>query len=388
MIVYEAKLRGTEAQYRTLDEVIRTGQFIRNKALRYWMDNRGVKRSGLLKLCTSLRNEYSWCRRLSAQACQSSVDRAWAAISKFQRNCRLQIHGKKGYPNFKKNSRSVEYKTDGWKLSDDRRQIIFKDGFRAGEFQLIGTRDLHFYQKEQIKRVRIVRRITGYYCQFVIDCDRVEMHCWTGKVVAIAREMKCFFSDSEGNTVENLQSLPKTYKAFKRARRRLSRKVKYSQNRSKAKARLGRAHLKLSRRRKDWACKTARALVKSADLIVYEDLNVGFPENDRKWAKAIDREMWSEFLRWLEYFAKIHGILTIAVPPNWEKQQGNERKAKEDSKLSAELPQDQSTAKTVLAKGLFLLSGKREEIAKLVNTVGRTEINAWGDRNSGIPREI
>ena len=126
--------------------------------------------------------------------------------------------------------------------------------------------------------------------------------------------------------------------------------------------------------------------------------HVGFPKNDRKWAKAIDREMWSEFIRWLEYFAKIHGILTIAVPQNWEKQQGNERKAElakerdsyiqEDSKPNAELPQDRSTAKTVLAKGLFLLSGKREEIAKLVNTVGRTEINAWGDRNSGIPREI
>ena len=180
MIVYEAKLRGTEAQYRTLDEVIRTGQFVRNKALRYWMDRRGVKRSDLLKLCTSLRNEFFWCRRLSAQACQSSADRAWAAISRFQRNCRLQIPGKKDYPKFKKNCRSVEYKTDGWKLSDDRRRITFKDGFRAGEFQLIGTRDLHFYQKEQIKRVHIVRRTTGYYCQFVVDCDRVK--CIAGRV--------------------------------------------------------------------------------------------------------------------------------------------------------------------------------------------------------------
>ena len=398
MIVYEAKLRGTEAQYRTLDEVIRTGQFVRNKALRYWMDRRGVKRSDLLKLCTSLRNEFFWCRRLSAQACQSSADRAWAAISRFQRNCRLQIPGKKDYPKFKKNCRSVEYKTDGWKLSDDRRRITFKDGFRAGEFQLIGTRDLHFYQKEQIKRVRIVRRTTGYYCQFVVDCDRVEMHCWTGKTVGIARGIKCFFSDSEGNSVENLQSLPKTYKAFKRAQRRLSRKIKYSKNRSKAKARLGKAHLQLSRRRKDWACKTARALVKSADLIVYEDLNVNFPKNNRQWAKALARETWSEFIRWLEYFAKIHGILIIAVPPLLGKQKGNKNEAKlvkdadshiqEDSEPDAELPHDQSTAKAVLAKGLFLLGGKREGISKLVNTVGRTEINAWGDRISDIPREI
>ena len=118
--------------------------------------------------------------------------------------------------------------SDGWKLSDNRRRITFKDGFQAGEFQLLGTRDLHFYQKEQIKRVRIVRRTTGYYCQFVIDCDRVEMHCWSGKIIGIAKGTKCFFSDSEGNTVENLQSLAKTYKAFRRTQGRLSRKNKYS----------------------------------------------------------------------------------------------------------------------------------------------------------------
>ncbi|HEY9612583.1 hypothetical protein [Allocoleopsis sp.] len=35
-------------------------------------------------------------------------------------------------------------------------------------------RDLHFYQKEQIKRVRVVRRADGYYVQFSIDQERKE----------------------------------------------------------------------------------------------------------------------------------------------------------------------------------------------------------------------
>jgi len=35
-----------------------------------------------------------------------------------------------------------------------------------GNFKLIGTHDLHFYQIEQIKRVRLVKRADGYYCQF------------------------------------------------------------------------------------------------------------------------------------------------------------------------------------------------------------------------------
>ena len=197
MIVYEAKLKGIPTQYRLLDEAIRTGQFIRNTALHYWMNNQKVKRSDLLKLCTELRRKFSWCRKLSAQACQSSVDRAWAAISRFQQNCHLQVFGKKSYLRFKKNSRSIEYKSDGWKLSDDRRQITFRDGFMTGEFQLIGTRDLHFYQKEQIKRVRVIRRSDGYYCQFCIDRKRVEQHFWTGKIVGISRGTECLYTDSD-----------------------------------------------------------------------------------------------------------------------------------------------------------------------------------------------
>ncbi|AKV67544.1 Mobile element protein [Microcystis panniformis FACHB-1757] len=42
MIVREAKLlNATKEQYQALDEAIRTAQFIRNKAVRYWMDNSG-----------------------------------------------------------------------------------------------------------------------------------------------------------------------------------------------------------------------------------------------------------------------------------------------------------------------------------------------------------
>jgi putative transposase len=38
MLVLEAKLKGKQSQYNLLDEAIRTGLFIRNKALRHWMD--------------------------------------------------------------------------------------------------------------------------------------------------------------------------------------------------------------------------------------------------------------------------------------------------------------------------------------------------------------
>ena len=51
---------------------------------------------------------------------QSASERAWASIARFYDNCKKGISGKKGYPKFKKNSRSVEYKTTGWKLEERR----------------------------------------------------------------------------------------------------------------------------------------------------------------------------------------------------------------------------------------------------------------------------
>ena len=54
MLVFEAKLRGTDAQYAILDEMIRTARFVRNSCLRYWMENTGVNKYDLNKYCKVL----------------------------------------------------------------------------------------------------------------------------------------------------------------------------------------------------------------------------------------------------------------------------------------------------------------------------------------------
>jgi putative transposase len=52
MIVREAKLlNGSRSQYARLDEAIRTAQFIRNKAVRLWRDERDVNKSRIYRLC-------------------------------------------------------------------------------------------------------------------------------------------------------------------------------------------------------------------------------------------------------------------------------------------------------------------------------------------------
>jgi putative transposase len=118
------------------------------------------------------RTPLAW--NLISMARQSACERAWTGISRFFDACKAKKPGKKGYPRFQKNNRSVEYKTTGWKLSEDRKSINFTDGHKIGLCKLIGSRDLNFYQPEPIKRVRIVRRADGYYTQFSMDAQPAE----------------------------------------------------------------------------------------------------------------------------------------------------------------------------------------------------------------------
>lgn len=77
MIILEFKIKGKKLQFDAIDEAIRTGQFIQNKCLRFWMDNRGVGRYDLSKLCAELAEEFGFADELNSMARQASAERAW-----------------------------------------------------------------------------------------------------------------------------------------------------------------------------------------------------------------------------------------------------------------------------------------------------------------------
>ncbi|GGA52399.1 hypothetical protein CYANOKiyG1_72190 [Okeania sp. KiyG1] len=276
MIIYEFKVKAKEVQYHAIDEAIRTSQFIQNKCLRYWIDNKGVSKYDLNKYCKVLAQELKFASELNSMARQSAAERAWSAISRFYDNCKKKVKGKRGYPKFKKYCRSVEYKTSGWNLSLNRKAITFSDKKGIGKLKLKGTYDLNYYQINQIKRVRLVRRADGYYCQFAIKVDIQIDTEPTRKAVGLDVGIKYFLADSNGNTLENPMFYRQSEKKLNRANRQKSKKYKkgatpQSKNYYKARCRYAKKHLKVSRQRKEYCKGVAYSVIHSNDVVAYVD---------------------------------------------------------------------------------------------------------------------
>ena len=389
MLVFEFKTYGKSSQFTAVDEAIRTAQFVRNSCLRYWIDNQKVDKYALNKYCAVLAKNFPFAGELNSQARQASAERTWSAISRFYENCKKAIPGKKGYPQFQKDCRSVEYKSTGWKLADDRKSIKFTDKKGIGKLKLKGTCDLHFYQISQIKRVRLVKRADGVYVQFCIDVDRKENTEPSGNTIGLDVGLKEYYTDSNGVMVENPKFLRQGEKVLKRCQRRISRKVKGSKNRGKARQVLGKRHLKISRQRKDHAIKLARCVVQSNDLIAYENLRIKNMVKNHCLAKSINDASWYQFRIWIEYFGKVFKRVTVAVNPAYTSQ--------ECSSCGAIVKKMLSTRTHVCKCGCVMdrdFNAARNILSRGLGTVGHTGTfaldasNALGDEASILAGEI
>jgi len=395
MLIFEYKVDASKEQSSAIEEAMRVVQFIRNKCLRLWMDERGISKNDLQCYCAVLAKDYPFARSLNSQARQASADRAWFAISRFYDNCKAHKPGKKGYPRFQHDNRSVEYKQTGWKLEPDGKHVTLTDGCGIGRLRLVGNpkQQIAAFPTEQIKRVRIVHRADGYYVQFVIKAERCIVHQPTGKQVGIDMGLKAYYTDSEGKTVDNPRHYRKAEQKLKRLQRHVSRKQKKSANRKKARKDLARAHLQVQRQREDFARKTASTLVSSHDLIAYEDLQIRNMVKNHHLAKSIHDAGWGTFISWVKAYGVAHHIHVIAVAPHFTSQECSACGTLVKKSLSVRthicpscgfvLDRDHNAALNILAKARACTLGHRETSGSPENASGQTASTCTPKRATG-----
>jgi putative transposase len=178
----------------------------------------------------------------------------------------------------------------------------------------------HTYPVKSIKRVRIVRKADGYYCQFAIGVDvQPEKRTADGEV-GLDVGLEYFYSDSDGHHEPNPKFLRKAEKAIKHAQRQIYKKEKGKNQRRKARQRYARKHLRVSRQRNEHAKRIARNVCKANALVAYENLMVRNMVKNHCLAKSINDVAWTLFRRWLEYFAVKFNTTVVAVNPRMTSQ--------------------------------------------------------------------
>ncbi|MBN3837238.1 RNA-guided endonuclease TnpB family protein [Burkholderia sp. Ac-20344] len=144
--------------------------------------------------------------------------------------------------------------------------------------------------------------------------------------VGIAR----FATMSDGTFFAPLNSFKKHEARLRRCQRAMSRKVKFSNNWKKAKARVQRIHTRIGNARRDYLHKATTTISKNHAMVCIEDLQVrnmsrsaaGSTDAPGKNVraksglnKAILDQGWFEFRRQLEYKLAWNGGWLVAVPP-------------------------------------------------------------------------
>lgn len=144
--------------------------------------------------------------------------------------------------------------------------------------------------------------------------------------VGIAR----FATMSDGSYLAPLNSFKKREAQLRRYQRAMSRKVKFSKNWRKAKARVQRVHARIGNARRDYLHKATTTISKNHAMVCIEDLQVR--NMSRSAAGTVDApgrnvraksglnvaildQGWFEFRRQLEYKLAWSGGWLVAVPP-------------------------------------------------------------------------
>ena len=158
----------------------------------------------------------------------------------------------------------------------------------------------------------------------------VEQPVPNGGAVGIDMGVARFATLSDGSFYAPLNSFKRHETALRKAQQTMSRKVKFSHNWKKAKARVQKIHSRIGNARRDFLHKTSTMISQNHAMVCIEDLQV---RNMSKSAagtsdapgrnvraksslnKAILDQGWAEFRRQLDYKLAWNGGHLIAVPP-------------------------------------------------------------------------
>lgn len=252
-------------------------------------------------------SETQWLREVNSQALQQSLRHLDAAYTRFFRE-------KKGFPQFKSLYSRQSFCNPQKTELDYAAGRVYIPKFKSG----IKAR-LHRKIEGRVKSSTVSRDASGrYFISVVIEQEGETLTPPTPspeRTLGIDLGLKTFATLSDGSVVQNPRHLKQKLKRLKRAQRKLSRKVKGSKNRDKARRAVAKIHARVSDSRRDFLHKVSCSIAKNQGYtaVAIEDLAVSGMLKNHRLARHIMDAGWRTFRDFLAYKCEREGktLLTI-----------------------------------------------------------------------------
>jgi len=322
---FKYELMPTGEQQRLMRRFAGSCRFVFNKALalqkeRYERGEKKLGYAGLCKLLTDWRNgaETAWLADAPIHPLQQTLKDLERAYSNF-------FAKRADFPRFKKKGQSDSFRYP------DPKQIKLDQANSRLFLPKLGW--LRYRNSREV--LGTVKNITvsgscGKWFASIQNEREVAQPIPQGGAVGIDMGIARFATLSDGTFYAPLNSFKRHETALRKAQQAMSRKMKFSNNWKKAKARVQRIHSRIGNARRDFLHKTSTAISKNHAIVFVEDLQVrnmsksaaGTAEQPGRNVRAksglnksILDQGWFEFRRQMDYKLAWRGGWLVAVPP-------------------------------------------------------------------------
>jgi putative transposase len=303
---FKYRLYPTPEQCKVLASCFGQSRFVYNYFLRkridYYAANKGQKKQSLnyhdtAKMLTELKKqpEFVWLKESNSQSLQQSLRNLDAAYMHFFKDSFK-------FPNFKKKNNKQSFSVPQHFTVDVDAKLLYIPKFIPIKF--VPHRPL----EGTAKSITISMSPSGkYFVSVLCEVEKAILPKRSGGEVGVDLGVKSFAVTSDNERIESPNYLRKSEEKLKKLQRLLSRKVKGSNKKNKARLKVARVHEKITNQRNDFLHKLSNRLVRENQSIFAESLNVKGIMANHRLAKSVSDAGWGEFLRQIKYKSEWEG---------------------------------------------------------------------------------
>jgi len=307
---FKYRIYPTKEQTEKINQHIGGCRFVYNWALEnkirfYETSKEKLSAYDLNYMLKGLKAENLWLKEVNSQSLQQTNKNMESAFTRFFRE-------KKGFPKFKSKKNPVQSFQIPQHYSVDFDKGLIKLP-KIGNVKIIISRTF----EGTPKTATVSRTPTGkYFISILVDDGKevpVKQKFNEKSTIGVDLGIKDSAILSNGEKFENPKYLKKSLKKLKVLSRKLSKKIKGSNNWKKAKLKLSRLHEKISNQRNDFQHKLSSKLISENQAIALETLNVKGMIKNHCLAQSISDAGWSSFVTKLEYKAELTGKTILRI---------------------------------------------------------------------------